>query len=268
MKVHQLRAGRIHEGDWLEADLAPGYTLAIIDGPYALQMAAWDKMKLDDLAEWYRPHLSRVSELLAPSASVYLWNTAAGWARIDPVMRGLGWTFRALIVWDKVHSLGRLSGAVGWQNVTEFAGFYTRGEPVSNGDETTVWRLSNTGNPACSPASATRERLFTEEYYTGARAGRRIPLHPTQKPLIFAERMILASTRPGDQILVPFGGTNREAVVCEWLARTSPDEARGYDACELNADGKDYIGPVLRQIAGEDMRPTAKNQVSMFAPRP
>ena len=62
MKVHQLRSGRIHEGNWLQADLSPGYTLAIIDGPYALSMAAWDKMKLDDLAEWYRPHLTRVSE--------------------------------------------------------------------------------------------------------------------------------------------------------------------------------------------------------------
>ena len=64
--------------------------------------------------------------------------------------------------------------------------------------------------------------------------------------------------------MIPFGGTNREAVVCEWLARTSPDEARGYDACELNADGVDYIGPVLRQIAGEDVRPGAKEQIRMF----
>jgi hypothetical protein len=90
------------------------------------------------------------------------------------------------------------------------------------------------------------------------------PLHQCQKPLLFAERMIRASTRPGERVLVPFGGTCREAVICEWLARTTPADARGYDVCELNADGVDYIGPVLAQIRGEDMRPRAAGQVRLF----
>jgi hypothetical protein len=64
--------------------------------------------------------------------------------------------------------------------------------------------------------------------------------------------------------LIPFGGTNREAVVMEWLARTTPDEARRYDACELNADGVDYIAPVLAQIRGEDPRAKAAGQVRLF----
>ena len=33
MKAHTLRAGTIYEGDWLQAPLEPGYTLAILDGP-------------------------------------------------------------------------------------------------------------------------------------------------------------------------------------------------------------------------------------------
>jgi DNA modification methylase len=39
-------------------------------------------------------------------------------------------------------------------------------------------------------------------------------LHPCQKPLAFASRAILASTRIGDTILDPFAGTNRIAVAC------------------------------------------------------
>ena len=90
------------------------------------------------------------------------------------------------------------------------------------------------------------------------------PLHPCQKPLAFAERMIRASSRPGERVLVPFGGTCREAVICEWLARTDPKEARRYDVCELNQDGPDYIGAALAQIRGEDTRKANPAQVKLF----
>lgn len=366
MIVHELRAGRIHVGDWREADLSSGYTLAIVDGPYAMGMAAWDRMKLDDLAEWYRPHLARVSKLCAASASVYLWNTAAGWARLDPVMREIGWTFRALITWDK--GPGAMAGKIHteamrtWFDVTEVCGFYQReawapntcaGQEISyaaGADERNwirLWlaeeweaaglrrseadRALGTNGMAGHYFGASQWSLPTwdsyralAEYaqtlgeardrpylvhpsvwpggdlrasydhlraeYEAARPAFTLPvgvtniwtaplvggaerlrapdgaaLHPCQKPLPFAERMIRASTRPGERVLVPFGGTCREAVVCEWLARAEPEEARKYDVCELNADGVDYIGPVLAQIRGEISRGTAPGQVRMFA---
>ena len=40
-------------------------------------------------------------------------------------------------------------------------------------------------------------------------------LHPCQKPLSFYRRMIRASTRPGAQVLEPFGGTCRAAVAAQ-----------------------------------------------------
>lgn len=348
MTVHQLRAGRIHVGDWREADLSPGYTLAIVDGPYAMGMAAWDRMKLDELADWYRPHLAQVSALCAASASVYVWNTAVGWARLDPVMREMGWTFRALITWDK--GPGAMAGKIDtesmrtWFDVTEVCGFYQR-EP----SEVDLWNKWGEAHPVRRYLDGARERaglsnrdvdealgvrgmarhwftwtqwcLPSAERYTQLR--RIIPgldrdlddlraehaklwesfrarwntvrapfnppmgitnvwsapvvagperfkgpdgsaLHPCQKPLHFAERMIRASTRPGERVLVPFGGTCREAVVCEWLARAEPEEARKYDVCELNADGVDYIGPVLAQIRGESSRPVAEGQTRLF----
>jgi hypothetical protein len=79
--------------------------------------------------------------------------------------------------------------------------------------------------------------------------------------------MIRASTRPGEHVLVPFGGTCREAVVCEWLARSEPGQARRYDVCELNQDGPDYIGAALAQIRGEDPRAKAAGQIPMFGKR-
>jgi len=364
---HQLNAGTIHVGDWLTADLTPGYTLAIVDGPYGMGKATWDKMKIDGLADWYAPHIARVSALLAPSASVYLWNTAEGWARIDPVMRAAGWTFRALITWDKGLAFLQSMHADPeawrkWKDVTEVCGFYQREEWAPStcaGSAIGYAAGRDERNPAraflCDewaaaglrskdadramgtngmaghyfgasqwslPTWAAYQSLaaFAQEHgpprdraylvlprvadlrasydhlraeYEASRPAFDMPigvtnvwaspqvgggerlkgddgaaLHLCQKPLLFADRMIRASTRPGERVLVPFGGTCREAVVCEWLARTDPAEARGYDVCELNADGVDHIGPVLAQIRGEDTRQRAAGQMGLFSCAP
>ena len=257
MKAHVLSAGTIWEGNFLEAPLEPGYTLAILDGAYGLQKAAWDRVSLDNLPDWYAPHLARVSSLLAASASLYVWNTAPGLKRLDPVIRGLGWVWRADITWDKCASVAMVNVAVQWADVTEVCGYYTRGDvgvrkvdPLSN-----VWRLAT--------SEYADEKARGEPVSSGCASFS--ALHPCQKPLLFAERMIRASTRPGERVLIPFGGTNREAVVMEWMARSTPDEARRYDACELNQDpGRDYIGAALAQIRGEDPRAKAAGQVPMF----
>lgn len=377
MIVHELRHGRIHVGDWREADLTPGYSLAIVDGPYAMGIAAWDKMRLDDLADWYAPHVERLTSLMAPSASVYLWNTAAGWARLDPVMRAAGWTFRALVTWEKTNPPSQKGCADmrTWPDVTEVCGFYQREEwapstcagsaigYAAGRDERNParaflcdeWAAAGLRSKDADRAMGTngmaghyfgasqwalptwaayqqlaayadtngrpRERPYLvlpafwpegglrasydhlrasydhlrAEYdhlraeYEASRPAFTLPpgltnvwteplvggserlkgpdgsaLHPCQKPVSFAERMIRASSRPGERVLVPFGGTCREAVACEWMARIDPAEARAYDVCELNADGRDYIGPVLAQIRGEDTRARNPDQGRLF----
>jgi hypothetical protein len=259
MKRHDLRAGTIWEGDWTAAPLEPGYTLAILDGPYGIGKAAWDRMGVEGLAEWYRPHLERVGALLAASASMYVWNTAPGLKRLDPVIRDLGWTWRADVVWDKGGTPAVLASPA-WPMIYEVAGCYTRGAPPDPTlpGLTAVWRMSHTEYAS--------ERLRGDGVLTSVKDGYQWaePLHPCQKPLLFAERMIRASSRPGERVLIPFGGTLREAVVCEWLARSEPAEARRYDVCELNQDGPDYIGAALAQIRGEDTRRKAAGQIGLF----
>jgi site-specific DNA-methyltransferase (adenine-specific) len=91
-------------------------------------------------------------------------------------------------------------------------------------------------------------------------------LHPCQKPLLFAERMIRASTRPGDTVWVPFGGTLRELVAAERIARGKREEARRVITCELNQDGVDYIGPAIAQAQGLETKTGA--QVGLFGGAP
>ena len=59
-------------------------SLAIVDGPYSCGKADWDRQGIDGLVDWYRPHLEDVGRVCGASASLYLWNTAEGWARLDP----------------------------------------------------------------------------------------------------------------------------------------------------------------------------------------
>ena len=89
-------------------------------------------------------------------------------------------------------------------------------------------------------------------------------LHACQKPLEFSERMIRASTRPGESVWAPFGGTLREAVAAERIARADPAEARRVITSELNQDGVDYIGPALRQLKGLGTRRVDPRQASLF----
>ena len=105
------------------------------DGPYAMNKAEWDRMGVDGLADWYAPHVEAWGRVCAPSATVYLWNTAEGWARIDPVMRAAGWTFRVLLTWLKTNppSQKGQEALTCWADFTEVCGVYQRNAWDLNG---------------------------------------------------------------------------------------------------------------------------------------
>ena len=346
MIQHELPSGVIWEGDWMEAPLQGGYSMAEVDGPFGMKKAAWDRMNIDGLADWYTPHIARLTSLMLPSSTVYLWNTAEGWARLDPVMRGLGWEFNGLLFWYKTNCQAQKATEAprGWPDMTEVCGMYTRGP-----NEMDMWNEWGETHPVRVWMDAERRKsglsikdvdrmigvsdmarhwftwsqwcLPSEERYkqlqsiipgldrsladmkaqhavlwaeyrlklesvrppfqlpTGVQNVWSCPivsrperldgpdgqaLHPCQKPLLFAERMVQASTRPGDRILVPFGGTCRIATYLERLRRMEPENARYHDTCELNQDGKDYLGAVLGRM-GED---TGKaGQMALFGAR-
>jgi len=354
-------------------------SLAILDGPYAMQKADWDRLQVAELPEWYRPHLEDADRICGGSASLYFWNTAEGWAAVHPVILSMGWTFRGLIVWHKPNGAAikhaHEEGARHWPDLTEVCAFYQReawapstcaGSEIAYaagaddrnwirpwlGAEWTAaglrrkqadealetngmaghyfgasqWSLPTWDayeklstyaaahglprdrpylvHPSCWPAGGLRASYdhlrasydhLRAEYdhlraeYEASRptftcprgvgnvwthllvAGpRRLKnagggaLHPCQKPLAFAERMIRASSRPGESVWAPFGGTLREAVAAERIARADPKEARRVITAELNQDGVDYIGPALRQMQGHGTRKVDPQQVGLF----
>ena len=250
---HQLPHGEIVHArvEAVYPTIAPGsVTLCHVDGPYGMGKAAWDRVK--DLAAWYRPHIAEWGRLCAPSASVYLWNTAEGWAAIHPEMVAAGWEFAGLIVWHKGGAQGALIGAKRastWPDITEVCGHYQRGEPTHQNPSgaNNVWYVD--------PSNEMRhgERLYADErrVRSTTKYTDRVPLHPCQKPLLFARRIIEASSRPGDLCFEPFAGTARIAAACEAIGRYEPENARRYVCVEMDEDGRGYIPAVLAALRGD-----------------
>lgn len=235
--------------------LEPGFSLVVMDGPYAMGIADWDCMKVADLPEWYRPHLEAVTRLAAPSASLYLWNTAEGWARLDPVVRACGWDWRVNVVWDKrtpPSMLGWRSIQV-WPDQTETCALYSRGRPHFRLDACTgnVWEYS------VKRLSLEQTKAPDKAEHRGNEGSVYPSAHPTQKPLLFADRIIRASSRPGDRVLVPFGGTSREAVACHRLPR---EEARHVVSIEMDARYLDAV----RGCFALDTTPKDPRQGALF----
>lgn len=248
-----LTGSQVYEAD--ARTIAPHFAgtalLAILDGPYGLGKAAWDKVpRGGTLADLYQGALDDVGTVCLPSASLYLWNTSAGWAELHPHVLARGWTFRSLIVWDKLTPASML----GWRSArspvdtTEVCGLYGRGEWWHEPDEAAkgnVWPFSM--------KALSLETMRTGEMvaHRGTEGDVDGAVHPCQKPLLFAERMIRASSRPGSTCWAPYGGTLRELVAAERMARLDPADARRVVTCELNQDGRDYIGAALEQIGAE-----------------
>jgi DNA modification methylase len=260
--IHHLPSGQIHHArvetvyPLIEAG---SVTLVHSDGPYGLDKAAWDKVR--DLAAWYRPHIAEWGRICAPSASVYLWNTAEGWAAIHPEMVAAGWELRALVTWDKCTPVAMVNPAIQWADAAERCGYYVRGRVgVAKAADalTNVWRLS--------VGAYADEKLRSGEPHASGCASFSA-LHPCQKPLLFARRIVEASSRPGDLVFEPFGGTCRIAVACEDIARWEPEKARRYVCVEMDEDGRDYVPAVLASLRGEAPNAGATGQVPMFGGR-
>ena len=70
-------------------------------------------------------------------------------------------------------------------------------------------------------------------------------LHPCQKPLAFYDRLIRSSSRPGDTVLEPYGGTLRAAVACH---RLPPSESRHAIVCEPHGPYIEAVRPSLEWV--------------------
>ena len=231
---------QLHHGDNLpimQGMAAGSVDLIYADPPFGTGKdwgAYADKRTGDDYLAWIEPRLIETRRLLKPTGSIYLHcdPTMSHYLKVlmDAVFGRA--QFRNEIIW-LYRRWPRVSTA--WQTMHDVILFYTRSlkntfnvsyEPIS---ESTVKRFKGK-TQVLDPVSRTRNLVVDKptkglpmrdvwslSIIAGSAAER--TGYPTQKPLALLERIISASSNPGDVVLDPFCGSGTALVSAERAGR-------------------------------------------------
>ena len=198
----------------------------------------WDKFpSLDDYVDFSRQWLSQCKRLLKPSGSLWVIGSMQCIYTLGSVMQSLGFWFINDIIWHKTNPTPNFKGTrlnnshetLLWavkDKSSRFTFNYKTAKHLNDGKQLgSVWRF-----PVCSGS----ERLKDSQ-------GRK--LHNTQKPQALLERVIAISSKPGDLVLDPFGGTMTTGAAAKKLGRKYIMIERDKDYCaygEARLDNVSY----------------------------
>lgn len=243
----------IRHGDNLEvlAGLDEGSVdLVYADPPYGTgtrrtgSAGAYDDRTPDGLEgylAWLRPRLVACRRVLAPTGSLFVH---LDWRAVHHVKVALDGIFGAAcfvneIIWcysvggKSPRAFGRKHDTILWYGRTPEYAFYPdevrvarkpgshmRVERDAEGRPVQVKRDARTGKVYRYPV---HEGKIPEDYWTDIetlnRSDRERTGYPTQKPEALLERIMRATTRPGDLVVDPFCGSGTTAVVARRLGR-------------------------------------------------
>lgn len=221
--------------------------LAIIDPPYNLKQGDWDKFESNEkFMEFTINYLDKVFPALKSTASVYIFNTAFNSAQISCYLNSKGLHFQNWITWYKKDGFSSCKRK--FCNNQETILFYTMSRKgyTFNCDDVRVPYLSDDRIKAAQTKGILKNgkrwfpnpngKLCTDVWefpsvrLTNKQAGRTVKQnHPTPKPELMIERMILASTNEGDVVLDLFSGTGTTAYCSKKLCRN-------FIACDNSAE--------------------------------
>ncbi len=208
---------------------AASIDLIFADPPYNLQLHnalwrpnmtrvdavtdAWDKF--DDFAQYdafTRGWLTACKRVLKPDGALWVIGTYHNIHRVGAILMDLGYWILNEIAWIKANPMPNFRGVrftnahetLIWAKTSEKARytFNYRAMKEANGGKQmrSDWTI-----PLCSGSERIR--------VNGEKA------HSTQKPEALLERVILASSSPGDVVLDPFFGTGTTGAVAKRLGR-------------------------------------------------
>ncbi|MGE0396012.1 MAG: site-specific DNA-methyltransferase [Kofleriaceae bacterium] len=236
-RAHRGNGGELWHSDALAllGTLADGSVdLVVTDPPYAIAKAEWDEFEsLDAYVDWCDTWLAEVSRVLAPHGSAYvcgfseiLADVKARSARRFSTCRWLIWSYR-----NKAN-LGK-----DWGRSHESILHLRKDDARIDVDAV---RVPYNGHTTRYP---TRIQAVSSQYGRGVRRDKwephplgakprdviEVPVicngmaektpHATQKPEALIEKLVLASSAPGQLVVDPFVGSGTTAVVAAKLGR-------------------------------------------------
>ena len=212
--------------------------LVVTDPPYAIDKAEWDEFEsIEAYVDWCDQWLAEVARILAPHGSAYvcgfseiLADVKAKSAKRFDGCRWLVWYYR-----NKAN-LGRDWG----RSHESILHLRKSGAKIDTDAVRIPYNGHTTKYPACAqatssafdrgPKSKTRDKWEPNPLGAKPRDVLEIPVicngmtektpHATQKPEALIERLVLASSKPGQLVVDPFVGSGTTAVVAAKLERT------------------------------------------------
>ena len=207
------------------------FDLLFADPPYNLTKRFgaenFKRGSADEYEEWLDSWLTLTAPLLKETASVYI---CGDW-RSGGVIERAGSKFfkcRNRITWEREKGRG---AAKNWKNAAEDIWFFTVSDdyffdveavkirrnvlaPYTENGKPKDWRSTDEGNVRLTHPSNIWTDITVPFWSMPENTD-----HPTQKPEKLLAKIILASTKPGDLILDPFGGSGTTAVTAKKLGR-------------------------------------------------
>lgn len=187
-------------------------------GDWKKVMEDWDNMTLADYWSFTEAWLEQVKRVLKPTGSVWIYGTYHNIGITNVILQKLGIEILNEIIWYKRNSFPNLSGrrftashenllwahvggkkrsyVFNYKKIKEMD-FPEDGLKTSGKQMRTVWDIPNN-----------KEKIEL-----------RFGKHPTQKPVRLCKRILIATTKPSDVVLVPFCGAGSECVAAKILKR-------------------------------------------------
>lgn len=193
------------------------FDLIIADPPYNLGKDYGnnkDQRSIEEYLEFSRAWISECNRVLKPTGTLYVFMGFQFISHLHGIIgRENGFIFNSWIVWHYTQGMGKTKG---FSPRHDDILMFTKSEQFTfNLDAIRVpqkyYRKRNNMRGA-NPGDVWE---FSHVHYCNPNR----QSHPTQKPEGLIERMVLASSNPGDTVLDPFSGSGTTLRVCQQLDR-------------------------------------------------
>ena len=189
-----------------------------LGGDWFMVNEKWDKMSAPEYIQFTKEWLAECYRVLKPHGSIYISCTYHNIGELMMTLKTLGFLPRNIVTWHKNNAMPSMTKRA-FTHSCEYVLFFSKGkkwifnyekmkkinpEKAINGSQKQMrdfWII-----PVCQGKERIRDK-------TGRAA------HPTQKPEVLLERVILASSNSGDVVLDPFLGSGTTAAVAKRLGR-------------------------------------------------
>lgn len=227
--------------------------LVIADPPYNLKKDYGndsDHREFDDYLDFSRRWIAECRRVMKPTATLYAFMGVRFISYIyDILERDSGLRFNSWICWHYTQGLGKTRG---FSPRHDDILMFTAGEDFTfNLDAVRVPQKYYRERNNMRGANPGDVWAFSHVHYSHPN---RQP-HPTQKPEGLIERMVRASSNPGDLVLDPFAGSGTVPRVCQQLDRRcigielNPEYVAGIEQRLVQPfDGFDSIDPRMERV--------------------